>query len=421
VFKPAPQPDQRALLFLFITVLLSMVGLGIVIPVMPALIQDLTGASVSRASELNGWLLTVFAITQFFMSPILGALSDRFGRRPVILLSLLSYALDFLLMAIAPTYAWLFIGRMLSGACAATFATANAFIADISPPEKRAGNFGILGAAFGLGFIVGPVLGGLVGELGPRWPFVVASLVTFANLVFGYFVFPETVSAENRRAFDWRRANPIGGLLSVGRHPLVLGVLSAYFLMQFAHNSLPAIWSFFTKEKFAWSEWQIGVSLAYVGITAAFVQGYLTRRIIPKIGETRAVLIGMAGMTASFLGYAFATPSGAWVFLWITVGAIGGFLMPGMQGIMSRATPSNEQGELQGAIASVMSLTLASSPYTMSHVFGAYTDRTGDIYFPGAPWLLSAILLAASAIPFALTMRKVPPRSAVADTEVPAR
>lgn len=411
MLRPAPKPDGRAMLFVFITVLLSLVGLGIIIPVMPDLMTELTGVTESKGAALNGYLLTSYALMQFVMSPVLGALSDRFGRRPVILTSLIVYSADFMLMALAPTYAWLFVGRLLSGATAATFSTANAFIADVSPPEKRAANFGLLGAAFGLGFIIGPALGGFVGEeFGTRAPFMLASVIVFANFVFGYFVFPETLTEENRRPFDIRRANPIGGLLTVARRPLVLGIMIAYFLMQVSHHSLPAIWSFFSSLKFDWDKGDIGLSLAYVGVTAAFVQGYLTRKVIPVIGNSKAVLFGMAAMTVSFIGYALFTPSGAWVYLWITVGAFGGFIMPGMQSIMSDATPANAQGELQGAISSLMSVTMAFSPLMMTQVFGYFTAPGSGRDFPGAPFALAALLLAVSAIPFFFTTKKIADR-----------
>ncbi len=402
-----PMAEGKALTFIFITVLLSMIGLGIIIPVMPDMIMTLTGTDVSEAARLGGYLVAAFALTQFLASPILGALSDRFGRRPVILVSLFSYAVDFAIMAMAPTYAWLFVARMISGACAATFATANAFIADVSTPEKRAANFGLEASAYGLGFIIGPLLGGFAGEFGTRWPFIIACVLTLANFTFGYFVLPESLKPENRRKFEWSRANPLGGVLSMARYPIVIGVLFAYFLMQFAHNSLPAVWAYFTNAKFGWTAFETGLSLGYVGLTAAFVQGYLTRKVVPRIGETKAVIIGIAALVTSLLGYAFFVPTGAYVYFWVTVGALGGFMMPGMQGIMSRATPANEQGELQGAIASIMSLTLVISPFAMTQVFARYTAEGRDFTFPGAPWLLAALVLAAALIPFSLTMRKV--------------
>lgn len=408
MLRPAPKPDGRALMFVFITVLLSLIGLGIIMPVMPDLIEDLTGDATSHAAVLNGYLLGVYALMQFIMSPVLGALSDRFGRRPVILTSVFCYSVDFMLMAFAPTYAWLFVGRVLSGATAATYSTANAFIADITPPEKRAANFGLLGAAFGLGFIIGPALGGYVGDhFGPRAPFMVASALIFCNFLFGYFFFPETLPPEKRRAFTWWRANPVGGLIAVARHPLVAGIMVAYFMMQLAHTSLPAFWAFFATYKFGWDGSDIGLSLAYVGFTAALVQGGLTRVIVPKIGDIAAVLIGMAAMTTSFLGYAFATPTGAWLYLWISIGAFGGFMMPGMQSKMSDATPADAQGELQGALASLMSICMMTSPLIMTNVFGYFTSPENGHDFPGAPFLLAAILLGLAAIPFFLTTRKI--------------
>lgn len=403
---PAPKPTKHALGFLFITVLLDIIGLGIIIPVLPQLLVELTGRGENEVAILGGSLLLVYAIMQFFMSPILGGLSDRFGRRPVILFSLLGYSLDFLLMALAPTYGWLVLGRMLSGAFAATYATANAFIADVSPPEKRAANFGMMGAAFGIGFILGPAIGGYLGEVDTRLPFFAASAIAFINCVYGFFVLPESLPKEKRRKFDIKRANPLGSLIQVRTYPIVLGVLAAYFLMQFAHNSLPAVWSYYATVKFSWSSADIGLSLMFVGITSAIVQGGLTRVIIPKIGERLSVYVGILAMTVSFFGYALLTPTGHYVYLWILVGALGGFMMPAMQGLMSRATPEDAQGELQGAIASVMSLTMISSPISMTWIFDRYTAPGADPYFPGAPFAAAGLILVFSAIPFTITMSR---------------
>lgn len=402
---PTPKPNKYALGFLFVTVLLDIIGLGIIIPVLPTLLTELTGKSVSEVAPMGGVLLLVYALMQFIMSPIIGGLSDRFGRRPVILLSLLGYSIDFMIMALAPTYFWLFLGRVMSGAFAATYATANAFIADISPPEKRAANFGLLGAAFGIGFIIGPGLGGWLGEIGPRVPFFVASGVAFINFVYGFFILPETLPKEKRRKFNIKRANPVGSLYQMRLYPIVLGVLLTFFLMQFSHNSLPAIWSYFAEEKFSWSPRDIGTSLMFVGFTSAIVQGWLTRIYIPKLGERRSVYLGITAMVISFLGYAFFTPTGAWVYLWIVVGAAGGFMMPAMQGLMSRATPEDAQGELQGAIASTMSITMITSPLTMTLIFSYFTREGAPVYFPGASFLAAAIILALCVIPFSLTMR----------------
>lgn len=392
-----------ALLFMFITVLLSMIGFGIIMPILPQLLMDVTGENVSQAATYGGVLYFVYALAQFFMSPVMGGLSDRFGRRPVLLVSLAFYAVDFLLMALAPTYAWLVVARFLSGATSATYATANAVIADISAPDKRSGNFGLIGAAFGLGFIVGPLVGGLFATIDVRAPFFAASALGALNFLFGLIAFPETIRA--RRPFNWRRANPFGSLWSVTRVRIVLVVLCAYFLMQFAHNSLPAVFSYFATQKYGWSGLDIGFALAFVGVTAALVQGGLTRTLIPKIGEPRAVLIGATSMTISFLGYAFFAPTGQWIYVWVAVGALGGLMMPAMQGIMSTAIPADSQGELQGAISSVMSLTMMTSPLVMTRIFTTYTDDVGPV-FAGAPLVLGAVCIVASMVPFAVIVAR---------------
>lgn len=398
---PAP---RFALLFMFITILISMVGFGIIMPVMPDLLTEVTGKSVSEAASRGGWLYFGYAMAQFIMSPILGGLSDRFGRRPVILLSLLTYAIDFLLLAMAPTYAWLVLARIISGATAATYSTANAVIADVSPPEKRAANFGLMGAAFGLGFIIGPVIGGLFGEMGTRAPFYAAAALGFANVAFGFFALPETL--KEKRPFDIRRANPLGSLVSVSRYNMVFVVLGAYFLMQFAHHALPAVFSYFAVFKYGWTPADIGYALTFVGVTSATVQGGLTRRIIPAIGEPRAVLIGATAMTISFIGYAFFAPTGIYVYLWIFVGALGGLMMPAMQGIMSAAVPADGQGELQGAVASVMSLTMMTSPVVMTSIFTYYTSGDAGFIFAGAPLLVSCFCIVGSMVPFALIVAR---------------
>lgn len=403
---PPKKAGRFALVCIFLVVLLDIIGLGIIIPVLPSLLTSLTGRPVSEVALLGGALLFVYALAQFIMSPILGGLSDRFGRRPVVLFSLIGYSADFLLMAVAPTYAWLFVGRMLSGAFAATYSTANAIIADVSPPEKRSANFGLIGAAFGLGFITGPVIGGTLGDIDVRLPFFVASGLIFLNFLFAFFVLPETIRDENRRPFDIRRANPLGSLMKVSTYPIVLGVLFTFFLMQFAHHSLPSIWSYFTAEKYGWSESDIGWSLGFVGVLAAIVQGYAARKLIPILGERRSVWIGMGAMVVEFIGFALLSPTGIWLFAWMIAGAVGGFMMPAMQGLMSRATPDNAQGELQGAISSVMSLTMLASPLLMTWTFKHFTVEGTPVYFPGAPFILAAIILAMAAIPFTITMNR---------------
>ncbi|NNU15245.1 TCR/Tet family MFS transporter [Parvularcula sp. ZS-1/3] len=414
--KTLPSP-RAALTFMFITVLLSMIGFGIIMPILPQLLMEVTGENVSQAATYGGVLYFVYALAQFFMSPVMGGLSDRYGRRPVLLISLAFYALDFLLMALAPTYAWLVVARFLSGATSATYSTANAVIADISPPEKRSGNFGLIGAAFGLGFIIGPLVGGLFATIDVRAPFYAAAALGAMNFVFGFFFFPET--NFKKRPFSLARANPFGSLWSVTRVRIVMVVLGAYFLMQFAHNSLPAVFSYFAVQKYGWSGLDIGFALAFVGVTAALVQGGLTRTLIPKIGEPRAVLIGATSMTISFIGYAFFAPTGMWIYVWIAVGALGGLMMPAMQGLMSSAIPADSQGELQGAIASVMSLTMMTSPLVMTRIFTEYTDSEG-IVFPGAPLLLGGICIMASMIPFAVIVSRANRKEAQASPGVSA-
>ncbi|MEM1379174.1 MAG: TCR/Tet family MFS transporter [Pseudomonadota bacterium] len=395
----------RTLFFVFVTVLISMVGFGIIMPIMPALMMEVTGKNLSAAASYGGFVYFIYALAQFLMSPVLGGLSDRYGRRPVLLISLVFYAFDFVLMALAPSFAWLVIARALSGATAATYSTANAVIADVSPPEKRAANFGLMGAAFGIGFIIGPVLGGFTAEWGIRIPFLVAAGLGAANAVFGYFFFPETL--KDKREFSWKRANPIGTLISVSRYGMVLIVLISFFLIQFAYNTLPSVFSYFAKAKYDWSEFNISLALAYVGITAAIVQAGLIRRIIPAIGELRAVILGASCMVTSMVGYAFFAPTGAQVYLWITVGALGGLIMPGMQAIMSAAVPADSQGELQGAVASVMSLTMMTSPLIMTQIFSTYTDDVG-IVFAGAPLVLASLCMTAGMIPFIIIARRQP-------------
>ncbi len=405
---PKPKPGKHAIIFLFITILISMIGFGIIIPVMPDLIQQLTGEDISGAARYGSYLMLVYAVMQFFMAPIIGGLSDRFGRRLVILTSLGAYAIDYTLMSLAPTYAWLILGRAIAGACAATYATSNAFIADISPPEKRAANFGLMGAAFGLGFIIGPLIGGWLGDINVRYPFYAAGGLATINFIYGFFVLPETLPAEKHRKFDWRRANPLGSLFQVCKHPVIAIILVSYFMVMFAQNSFPAVWAYFAEEKFSWSASQIGYSLAFVGLLSALVQGGLVRPLMPKLGEVRAILLGATSMVLALLGYALFTPSGNWVYLWIIVGSVSAFTMPAMQAIMSRVTGPKAQGELQGAIASVMSLTLMSSPFIMTQLFAHYTDRAHDIvYFPGAPFLLAAMLVAVGLVPLILMLPRV--------------
>ena len=402
----AQKPGKFALVFVFLTVMLNMVGLGVIMPVMPTLILDVTGEGLAHAARWGGYLTLSYALMQFVMMPIIGGLSDRYGRRPVILISLCAYSFDFLVMALAPTIGIILVARLFAGAFAATFSTANAYIADISTPENRAANFGLMGAAFGLGFIIGPVIGGVLGEnIGPRAPFFFVAALGAANFVFGFFALPETLKSENKRKFEWKRANVFGNFKQFAQYPIILPIAAVMFLAQLAHWAYPSIWAYFSTERFAWSESTIALSLSYVGLTAAIVQGGLTRIIIPKIGERAAAIFAMSVTTVAYLGFAFAD-KGWMIYAIITFSALGGLAQPSLQGIMSRTIPANAQGELQGAIAALMSLTMVISPWMMTQIFSAFIEPGvpyqiagitlfpdgAPVYFPGAPFVFSMIL-----------------------------
>lgn len=388
---------KAALGFIFITLLLDVTGLGIIIPVIPKLIEGLIHGSISDASRYGGWLGFAYAIMQFLFAPIIGNLSDRYGRRPVLLLSLLGFGIDYLFLAFAPTIAWLFVGRVIAGIFGASFTTAAAYIADISTPENRAQNFGMIGAAFGLGFIIGPVVGGLLGQFGPRIPFIAAAVLSLLNAAYGYFVLPESLPKENRRNFEWKRANPLGSLLQLRKYPAVSGLIFSLVLVYIAVHAVQSTWTFYTIEKFGWSEKLIGYSLGFVGLMIALVQGGLIRIVIPKLGNERSVYIGLLLYSAGFLLYAFAAET--WMmFVFTVVYSLGGIAGPAIQGIISAAVPPNEQGELQGALTSLMSATSIVGPPLMTNLFSWYTRPQGNLYFPGAPFLMAAVLVLASSI-----------------------
>jgi DHA1 family tetracycline resistance protein-like MFS transporter len=381
----------HALIFVFITALLDSIGFGIILPVLPQLVMDVTGEGLSSAARYGGWLMFAYAGMQFFLAPIIGNLSDRFGRRPVLLLSLFVLSVDYLIMWWAPTFAWLLLGRVIAGAAASTYSTCNAFIADISEPEKRAQNFGLMGAAFGMGFVIGPVIGGFLGEYGPRVPFLAAAGLAMINLLYGALVLPETLARDKRRAFDWRRANPTGTLGALRRYPLVFSLIGAYFLFLLGHHALPATWSFFTMEKFHWSPKEVGYSLGAVGVLMVFVQAVLLRVVLPKLGTRRAAIVGFIFCIVSFAGYALAT-QGWMIYFFLIPGALQGFASPAMHAIMSNQVPADEQGELQGGLASVSSLTAILSPPFMTQVFAFFTAINAPIYFPGAPFIGAGVL-----------------------------
>jgi DHA1 family tetracycline resistance protein-like MFS transporter len=397
--------ERRALTIVLLALLIDTIGFGIIAPVMPDLIVDLTHQPLSEAARLSGWLLFVFATMQFLFSPVMGGLGDHFGRRPVLLLSMLAFGLDYLVMAIAPSFAWLFVSRAIAGITGATFVPAGAYVADVTPPERRAQNFGLIGAAFGVGFVIGPALGGVLGELGPRAPFVAAAVLAIANATFGYFLLPESLPPERRRPFRLVRSNPLGTLASLRRNPGTLVLFAAWFLWMLAHWVYPSTWAFFTKVRFGWSDAQIGGSLALLGFSMAIAQAFVTRRLIPAVGERSALLLGMSIGIAGFLANAFA--SSAWVvYVVLSASALQGLVFPSMNATLSRHVGANEQGELQGGIASLQSISAILGPPMLTHVFSHFTRPEAPVYFPGAAFLLSACLATCSLATVALFARR---------------
>jgi DHA1 family tetracycline resistance protein-like MFS transporter len=396
---------NAALGFIFVTLLIDVIGFGIIIPVMPRLISEMLHVGIPEASEYGGWLIAAFAIMQFLFSPLMGNLSDRFGRRPVLLASLLGFGIDYIFLVFAPSIEWLFVGRIIAGIMGASFTTASAYIADISEPEKRAQNFGMIGAAFGLGFIIGPALGGILAKYGLRAPFIGAAALTLLNWLYGFFVLPESLKPENRRPFQWARANPIGSLEFFLRYKVILGLVASIVLIYIAGHAVQSTWSYYTMEKFGWDEAWVGYSLAFVGLMVAIVQGGLIRFIIPKLGQQRSVYIGISLYAIGFFLFGIATES--WMmFAFLVPYCLGGIAGPSLQGIMSSQVPPNEQGELQGALTSLMSLTSIIGPVMMTWIFHHYSDKDTGVYFPGAVMMAGAALTIVSAFLARLSLKK---------------
>ena len=406
---------KHALVFIFITIFIDVTGLGIIIPVAPKLIAGLAHVGLSDAARYGGWLFFVYAGMQFLFAPVIGNLSDRFGRRPVLIVSLVAIGIDYLITGFAPTIAWLFVARFLSGMAGASYTTASAYIADVSPPEKRAANFGLVGAAFGLGFIVGPAIGGIIGQYGVRLPFFVSAALAFANAAYGFLILAESLPEERRRKFEIWRANPLGALMALRRFPYVLGLCGVIVLMRVAHDASPATWTYYTMLKFHWTTADVGYSLMAVGAVTAISYGGLTRLIIPRIGEVRAVYVGLAGGALAFAGFAFAT-AGWMMYAWMLLFALASLAMPALTAIMSKEVGPSEQGELQGAIASVGSLTAVGAPLLMSYLFAFSTSSGPPLfhfpvngtmfvfnrpYFPGAAFAAASLCLVAAAAAFA--------------------
>lgn len=387
---------QAAIGFIFITLMLDVTGLGLILPVLPKLILQLIEGDISDASRYGGLLTFTYAIIQFLFAPVLGALSDQYGRRPVLLLSLFGFALDYLFLSFAPTIGWLFVGRAVAGVTGASITTAMAYIADISSAENRAKNFGMIGAAFGLGFIIGPVIGGLLGSFGPRVPFMVAAGLCFLNCLYGYFILPESLSVSNRRKFSFKRANPFGSFRSLARYPGIRGLIFSLFLVYLAAHAVQSNWSYFTIERFGWDEKMIGISLGVVGILVAAVQGGLIRVINPILGNEKSVYAGLLLYAFGLLLFAFATQS--WMmFVFLIPYCLGGITGPALQSIITGNVAANEQGELQGIIAGMVSLTSIAGPPVMTGLFSYFTKPGAPVHFPGSAFLLGSVFMLLSA------------------------
>jgi DHA1 family tetracycline resistance protein-like MFS transporter len=404
--EPTPFATRNALAFIFIAMLVDSMGLGVIIPVAPKIIAELTAhgakgaAAMSEAARWGGWLFFVFALMQFLCAPLIGNLSDRIGRRPVLIVSILGLGVDYAITGLAPTIGWLFVGRFLSGIAGASYTTAYAYIADITPPEKRAANFGLTGAAFSLGFILGPALGGLLGTYGARVPFFVAAGLSLMNGLFGLLVLKESLAQENRRPFEFWRANPIGALISLHRFPGIFALCAVVVLIRLAHDSNPSVFSFYVYAKFHWTPQMVGYALMTVGVLMGLVYGVLVRVAIPLMGEIVAVYVGLLFGAVGFAGYAFAN-QGWMMFAFMVPFSLFAFVMPALNAIMSRIVGSKEQGELQGAIACIGSLTSIVAPPLLTSLFAYFTGPTAPVYFPGAAFLAASLFLVLAAAVFA--------------------
>lgn len=395
---------NAALGFIFITVLIDVIGIGIILPVLPGLVRQMAGGDIGNAATYGSWLSFAYAITQFVCSPVMGALSDRYGRRPVLLFSLLGLGADYIFQALAPTLTLLFVGRILSGVAGASITTANAYIADISKPGQRAQHFGMIGLALGLGYIIGPGIGGLCSEWGKhistpgnfnwslRLPFIVAAAISLLNLVYGFFLLPESLAPENRRSFNWRHANPVSGLLRFRKYPAVSKFITSYTIIFIAGQALIASWTYYTIYKFKWTSIDLGLSLSLIGIILSIVQGLLIRIIIPKLGEKNAVYTGLLLSASGLICFAFAS-EGWMMYVFLLPYCLGSICTPALQSMLSRQVPAGEQGSLQGALASLASVSTFIGPLIMNNLFAFFISDKAPFRFAGMPFLLGAILM----------------------------
>lgn len=381
-----------AIAFILVTLFLDILGIGLIVPILPRLIEELSGGNVASASTTFGLLASLYSLMQFLFAPILGSLSDRYGRRPVILGSLLGSGLDYLVLAMAPTLGWFYLGRIVAGVTGANITAATAYIADVSPPEKRAQSFGLIGATFGLGFICGPALGGVLGGVGLRMPFYAAAALALLNWCYGLWVLPESLGVANRRAFRWARANPVGSLTALRRHPVVFGLTGTFFLLHLAHAAVHSTWVLYTKYRYEWTVTETGVSLAIVGVMAALVQGGLVRFVVPRLGERRAIATGLAVGVLTMAGYGVAS-EGWMIYPILVFGSLGGITGPAVQALISKNVEANEQGAVQGALSSLGSVAGIIGPLVATTLFGYFIGSRAPMVVPGAPFYAGALLL----------------------------
>jgi DHA1 family tetracycline resistance protein-like MFS transporter len=387
-----PTTRQPAVGFIFFTLVLAIVGFGLLIPVLPKLIVQFQGGSIAEGSPMYGWIISAYAAMQFIAAPILGSLSDRFGRRPIILIATAGSAIDYLIMARAPSLGWFFVARTIAGGTAGILSTANAYIADVTPPEKRAQSYGLMGAAFGIGFVIGPAVGGLLGKYDIHLPFYVACACSTANWLYGFFVLPESLKPENRRTFSWKRANPIGALMALRHLPSVLGLAWSYFIMTLAQTMLQSTWALYTTYRYKWDTGQIGLSLMFVGVATGVVSATVVKRIVPRIGETRSVALGFIIAIVAQIGYGLAT-SGWMMYAVVCVGAFAGISGPALQAYITKHVPADQQGAVQGVYGGLASLAAIPAPFIASHSFGWAIAAERAHPLPGIAFFESAVVL----------------------------
>lgn len=401
------QKTKNPLVFIFITVLIDSIGVRIIFPVVASVVTEISHMSINKAITFNGYMMTCYAIMQFTFSPILGGLGDRFGRRPVLLLSLVGVGIDYLFLSLSNTLPLLFLGKIISGISGSSLTTGFAYTADISPPEKRAQNFGIIGAAIGFGFIIGPFIGGLLSEFGTRVPFIVAAYLSLLNLIFSFFILPESLKKEDRREFSLRRANIFGTFMQLRKNKDIRMLLVVMFFLYLAGQVLPAVWPFYTKYLYKWSDREIGYSLAFMGVTVAIVKGGLVEWTQKKLGSIYSIYVGLLLCVAGLSLLALVCQS--WIaYVFILVYCLGGVASPSLQGIISGRIPPDEQGELQGIMTTLISLSTIISPLIMTNLFYFFTKENGSVYFPGAPFAAAAIIIF---IGFLLCVKKLRKKS----------